>query len=118
MVLQLPKAAKIIEVRTRGCPRSKTRLSLIIGLLSVFSHLPPPDTVQWSQETYIICLALPYPCYVAGGILYHLRVPSWVSYSENEDKSVLPPLKMVAMRIMCSNFGTVSASLRALCLPH
>lgn len=90
MVSWLPTAAKITEVRTRGCPRGKIHLSLIFGLLSVFSHLPPSDTIHRSQKIDVVCLALPSHC-VAWKILHDLSEShSDVPILENEDTSGLP----------------------------
>lgn len=89
MVLWLPTAANIIEVRTIGGPRSKIHLSLIIGLLSVFS-----SGLIWStgvRRPMLYAVALPYPRCVAWEILQHLSEShSEVPILKNEDTSVLP----------------------------
>lgn len=57
-VLQLPTAAEIIQIGTRGSQDGKKHL-LTIDLLFVFSYLSQHETVPWSWKTSVGCLPLP-----------------------------------------------------------
>lgn len=78
-------AAEIIEFNTRGCPGGKIHFSVIVGLLSVSSHLPQNNCALF-----------------------------WGSYSE-QHKCVPRPPRNIAVRRTCDNVATVSGSRRAVC---